>query len=63
MDKSLPISSMVAEGWEVVQMTTFVETLGRPVHTFLMRKDGQHKLVKFFTKAIGKGLAIEVVEV
>jgi hypothetical protein len=58
-----PLSALVAEGWEIVSCSSPLESLGQPVHSVLLRRDGQHKFLTIQRKLIGKGPSVTEMDV
>lgn len=62
-DKLHPLSSLVAEGWEIVSASSSLDTLGVPFHSVLLRRDGEHKFLTVHKKLIGKAPAADELDV
>lgn len=53
-DNMHPLSNLVSEGWEIVTASSALDTWAQPVHSVLLRKDGEHKFLTVRRKMIGK---------
>jgi hypothetical protein len=51
-----PLSQLVAQGWEIIDSSSFIDSMGRVGHSVLLRRHRQHKFLTLETKLIGKGL-------
>ncbi|MBF0678041.1 MAG: hypothetical protein IR164_03760 [Devosia sp.] len=49
-----PLSKLVSEGWEIISSSSPLDTLGQPIHSVLLRRDGEHKFLTVRKKLIGK---------
>jgi hypothetical protein len=59
MDEIKPISQHVAQGWEIVDSSSCVDSMGRMVHSVLLRRHKQHKFITISRKFIGSGVTVE----
>lgn len=57
-----PVSDLVAQGWEIQGFST---TPGGTeyAHTFLLRRQRQHKVVVVWTKAFGGGVGVKELDI
>lgn len=62
-DKLHPLSSLVTEGWEIVSSSSALDSLCQPVHSVLLRRNGEHKFLTMHRKLIGKAPAADELDV
>jgi hypothetical protein len=63
-DDQRPLSELVAQGWEVHGFTAGPSEHGMGfAHTFLLRRQRQHKVLVVWRKAFGGGVASKELEV
>jgi hypothetical protein len=57
-DELKPLSQLVAQGWEIVDSSSFIDSMGRVGHSVLLRlrRHRQHKFLVLETRFMGKGL-------
>lgn len=58
-----PLSDLVKQGWEVVDYSVTDSSGETWHHNFLLRRQGQHKILTVRKKMIGEGLVSSEVEV
>ena len=58
-----PVSDLVRQGWEVHQYSASIGDSGTLEHCFLLRRNGEHKIVRVHNKMLGKGTVVEELEV
>lgn len=61
-DEERPISALVSQGWEVVSYSSNVEG-AESIQSVLLRKQKQHKIVRFRPKMMGKGYVVKEMDV
>ncbi len=61
-DEDKPLSQMVSQGWEVVSYTVAPEAEGM-MQCFLLRRQKQHKILRFRPKTFGKGYVVKEYDV
>ena len=54
-----PLSTLVAQGWEIVSYASGHDTAGAPVENVLLRRQKQHKILSVRPKALGSGLVVK----
>jgi hypothetical protein len=55
-DELKPLSQLVGQGWEIVDSSSFVDSMGRVGHSVLLRRHRQHKFLVLETRFMGKGM-------
>ena len=58
-DEPKPLSQLVAQGWEIVDSSSFVDSMGRVGHSVLLRRHRQHKFLIVEPRLMGKGLVVK----
>jgi len=58
-DEPKPLSQLVAQGWEIVDSSSFVDSMGRVGHSVLLRRHREHKFLIVEPKLMGKGLVVK----
>jgi hypothetical protein len=58
-----PLSDLVKQGWEVVDFSVATDSAGSQAHCFLLRRQGQHKVLNIRKKMLGDGLVASELEV
>lgn len=58
-DDVKPVSQLVSQGWEIINSSSCVDSLGRMVHSVLLRRHKQHRFVTIARKAFGSGITVE----
>lgn len=58
-----PVSDLVAEGWEIHQYSASIGDSGMLEHCLLLRRNGEHKIVRVHNKMLGKGTVVEELDV
>ncbi|MDP1736061.1 MAG: hypothetical protein Q8L23_01330 [Caulobacter sp.] len=58
-----PLSDLVRQGWEVVQYSASIGDMGVLEHCVLVRRKGEHKIVRVRSKMLGKGAVVEELDV
>jgi hypothetical protein len=58
-----PLSDLVKQGWEVVDFSVATDSAGTQTHCFLVRRQGQHKVLNIRKKMLGGGLVATEMEV
>ncbi|MBJ3784085.1 hypothetical protein [Devosia sediminis] len=54
-----PVSQLVAQGWEIIDSSSCVDSMGRMVHSVLLRRHRQHRFVTISRKLLGGGVTVE----
>ena len=54
-----PISSLVAQGWDIVGYSTTDASGTAYQHSVLLRRNGQHKVVVLRKKMLGEGIVVD----
>ena len=54
-----PLSSLVAQGWEIVDYSTTDASGTAYQHSLLLRRNGQHKILVLRKKMLGDGIVVE----
>lgn len=54
-----PISSLVAQGWEIVGYSTTDASGTAYQHSVLLRRNGQHKVLVLRKKMLGEGIVVD----
>ena len=54
-----PISSLVAQGWEIVGYSTTDASGTTYQHSVLLRRNGQHKVLVLRKKMLGEGIVVD----
>ncbi|WP_338734818.1 hypothetical protein [Asticcacaulis sp. DW145] len=62
-DEERPVSALVSQGWEVVSYSTSVEGAEGSRQSVLLRKQKQHKIIRFRPKMLGKGYVVKEMDV
>lgn len=58
-----PLSDAVKQGWEVVDFSVATDSTGSQTHCFLVRRQGQHKVLSVRKKMLGDGIVASEMEV
>lgn len=58
-----PLSDLVKQGWEVVDFSVATDSAGSHNHCFLIRRQGQHKVLSVRKKMLGDGVVVSEMEV
>ena len=58
-----PLSTLVAQGWEVLQYSAGVGESAMHEHCFLLRKGRDHRILRVRKKMMGGGLVAEEIDV
>lgn len=61
-DDEKPLSTLVAQGWEIVNYAIAPDSSGG-AHCVLLRKQKNHKLLTVRPKTLGKGYAVKELDV
>ncbi len=62
-DDDKPLSTLVAQGWEILHYTSGMEMNEGHVDCFLLRRQKAHKVLKVRRKMIGKGYVVKEMDV
>ena len=62
-DEDKPISTLVAQGWEIISHSGGHDSNGSPVQSFLLRRQKLHKVVLLRRKMMSKGYAVTEMDV
>ena len=54
-----PISSLVAQGWDIVGYSTTDASGTAYQHSVLLRRNGQHKVLVLRKKMLGEGIVVD----
>ena len=54
-----PLSSLVAQGWEIVGYSATDASGTAYQHSVLLRRNGQHKVVVLRKKMLGDGIVVD----
>ena len=60
---SRPLSTLVGQGWEVLQYSAGTGESGMHEHCFLLRKGRDHRVLRVRKKMMGGGLVGEEIDV
>ena len=58
-DEQKPVSQLVAQGWEIIDSSSFVDSMGRVGHSVLLRRHREHKFLTVEPKLMGKGIVVK----
>lgn len=58
-----PLSDLVRQGWEVADFSVATDSSGWQTHCFLVRRQGQHKVLTVRKKMLGDGVVASEMEV
>jgi hypothetical protein len=58
-----PLSDLVKQGWEVAEYSVATDSSGWQSHCFLIRRQGQHKVLSVRKKMLGDGVVVSEMEV
>lgn len=61
-DDDKPLSTLVSQGWEIINYTVAYEAEGA-MQSVLLRKLKQHKILRFRAKTFGKGYVVKEMDV
>ena len=54
-----PVSSLVAQGWEIVGYSTTDASGTAYQHSVMLRRNNQHKIIVLRKKMLGDGIVVE----
>lgn len=58
-----PLSTLVAQGWEIISHSAGHDQNGAPIQSFLLRRQKQHRLLQIRPKMMGKGYVVKEFDV
>lgn len=58
-----PLSDLVRQGWEIVDYSVGTDSSGTQSHCFVVRRQGQHKVLSVRKKMLGDGVVASEMEV
>ena len=58
-----PLSDLVRQGWEMTDFSVATDSAGTQSHCFLLRRQGQHKVLTVRKKMLGDGVVASEMEV
>ena len=63
MSNERPLTGLLSQGWEVLQYSASLGDSGMLEHCFLVRRQGEAKILLVRRKVLGEGVTSEEVEV
>lgn len=58
-----PLSTLVAQGWEIIGYTGSMDNAGNAIQNILLRRQKQHRVLSIRPKMLGKGLVAKEMDI
>lgn len=62
-EDSKPLTTLVAQGWEVINYSSSHDTSGYVTQSILLRRQKQHRILSIRPKMMGKGYVVKEMDI